>query len=213
MQANQTGALSALKSIMVHHVPWVGLAFVLMFPMGAQADPSFIVHIYADSLHDMLSSGYYLRVTQENDGTVPLVDPFVDFEYGVSNFSQPSHHINLDRVFLYSKGDLDNDSILEPGEQWEWLGKLTGEVVEEPFFVIAIGHGTDPLNNDVTYCTNPGSPPPNTVCADEARQEIQVDVYRSMPTLSEWGIIVLAVLVIGAGAWTIVRRRSASSLT
>jgi hypothetical protein len=88
-------------------------------------------------------------VTEANDGEVPLTSTRVDLtsEIGststtITSFVAPPH-----------AGDMNANSVLDPGETWSWTtnaGLGLGEVT-----LVATGHGIDPTGRDITY---PGDP-------------------------------------------------------
>ena len=92
-----------------------------------------------------------LTITETNNGDSPLTDVFVDV-------SPSETRLNIDsKEFL--GGDDSGDRILDPGETWEWrmvIVSVAGDHVvvagnAGTIDVTATGHGTDQLDNDITW--------------------------------------------------------------
>lgn len=92
-----------------------------------------------------------LTITETNTGDSPLSDVYVDVDpIGVRLDKDSKEWIG---------GDVSADSILDPGETWEWrliAVSLAGEGIILPANAtsvdyIATGHGTDPLGTDITF--------------------------------------------------------------
>lgn len=82
-----------------------------------------------------------LTITETNDGDTDLSNVFVDLDNGLGTLVAPP-----------DAGD-DGDGILEPGETWTWT--VIGVVVNSTTTFTATGHGTDLLQNDVTFPDDP----------------------------------------------------------
>ena len=91
-----------------------------------------------------------LTVTETNDGDSPLTDVTVTVEPTGIELNRQSKE--------YVSGDANNDSILDPGESWEWrvvTVAIAGDVVllpadYESMEITAIGYGVDQLGGEVT---------------------------------------------------------------
>lgn len=92
-----------------------------------------------------------LTVTETNDGDSPLTDVYVELE--------PTGVVLTKESSEYVRGDLNEDSILDVGETWEWrvvtvavagnYVALSEDALNMEF--VAIGHGIDQLGGDVTF--------------------------------------------------------------
>ena len=100
-----------------------------------------------------------LTVTETNDGDSALSDVYVELQ---SNGTVPLSRGPLTRNSVeYVGGDLNNDSILDPGETWEWrvvTVSVAGDVVLLPgdaqsLELTVTGFGTDELGGLVTFDT------------------------------------------------------------
>ncbi len=100
-----------------------------------------------------------LTVTETNDGDSALSDVYVELQ---SNGTVPLSRGPLTRNSAeYVGGDLNNDSILDPGETWEWrvvTVSVAGNIVLLPadaqsLDLTATGFGTDQLGGIVTFDT------------------------------------------------------------
>lgn len=101
-----------------------------------------------------------LTYTETNVGTVRLSSPSVDGGLCTSvapvlgngtTTADSSHNI----------GDLNNDGYLDVGEHWKYTctTTITGLLTAPGRSFLGTAHGTDPLSNDVTYCTSSATPP------------------------------------------------------
>ena len=93
-----------------------------------------------------------LTIRETNSGNVPLTNPFVDLAPLGRTLTKSSPE--------FTGGDVNGDSILDVGETWEWrvvtiIVSVTDVVVLDgnapSTTYVATGHGTDPLDNDVTF--------------------------------------------------------------
>lgn len=82
-----------------------------------------------------------LDIFETNDGTNPLTDPIVTSDNALCN---P----------VYVDGDVNNDGILDPGEQWHYTCDVVSAVTGI-FGIILTGFGTAPDNTVITW---PGDP-------------------------------------------------------
>ena len=91
-----------------------------------------------------------LKVTETNDGDSPLTDVRVTME--------PTGLVLTRESKQYVAGDANNDTVLDPGETWEWrvvTVAVAGDVVllpenAETLFISATGYGVDQLGGEVT---------------------------------------------------------------
>ena len=91
-----------------------------------------------------------LTVTENNTGSEQLTDPFVVLNPGNMILTRTTANTTAN----FTSGDLANTGILDPGETWTWT--VTGVPVTAPSTqYTAIGHGLDPLLNDITYSAYP----------------------------------------------------------
>ena len=123
-----------------------------------------------------------LTITESNDGDVDLTNPFVDL--------QPLG-LTLDETSADFSGD-DGDGVLEVGETWQWL--VTDSPAVDTTY-IAIGHGTAPTGDDVTWCEDVGAPPDGVLCDQDERAEVSVDVTN--PSTDVDASVDLDVIVVG----------------
>jgi hypothetical protein len=79
-----------------------------------------------------------LVVTEQNPGDVPLANPWVNVSPQVGELTAPP-----------TGGDTNENGILDVGESWWWV--IRDVIVETTTTFTAIGHGTTPLDDDVTY--------------------------------------------------------------
>jgi len=128
--------------------------------------PDTLINISASADTVYAGDTVNLTVTEENNGNDPLVNPYVDVDQGIGILNKTSTS--------YTGGDTNGDGILDPGETWTWV--VTGVVITADTTFNATGHGTDSLSNDVTWCLDETSPPANTVCDQDEKAEISVDV-------------------------------------
>ena len=126
-----------------------------------------------------------LTITEENTGDVDLTDPYIEVFAGAVSLG------TFDETSPEFQGGDDGDGILNagtPGETWEWQIVVPGVDADTTF--AAIGHGEDPFGNDVTWCEEPGSPPADTICDQDERDEVTVtlrgDTFCSF-TQGFWG--------------------------
>jgi hypothetical protein len=65
--------------------------------------------------------------------------------------------------------------VLDPGETWNFTCSKT-YTGQGTFSNAATGHGIDPVGKDVTYCTDPNSPPTGVRCDQDERDTTSVVV-------------------------------------
>jgi hypothetical protein len=86
-----------------------------------------------------------LTVTEANTGNAGLTNPYVTVNPG-------GYLLNKASIY-YVSGDIDNDGVLDGSntvaETWTWI--ITNVVVKANTTIIDIGHGTDPLGNEITW--------------------------------------------------------------
>ncbi|MHC4343644.1 MAG: COG1361 family protein [Planctomycetota bacterium] len=107
-----------------------------------------------------------LTITEENIGDAALTDPCVVLEPLGLTLTKASVE--------YSGGDSDGNDVLDAGETWTWI--VVDRGVNNDKTYTAIGHGTNPLGNDVTWCSNPAEPPANTLCDANELDQVAVNV-------------------------------------
>jgi hypothetical protein len=112
-----------------------------------------------------------LTITETNGGDVDLTNPYVElYEDGtlIATLDEDSTE--------FQGGDGPDLGVLDagsPGETWTWE-YIVNPTVDTTYR--AIGHGTDPLGNDITWCLDPGNPPADTVCDQDEMAEATVQV-------------------------------------
>jgi uncharacterized repeat protein (TIGR01451 family) len=92
-----------------------------------------------------------LTITETNTGDSPLTNVYVDVEPSNVRLTAESKE--------FIGGDNLGDSVLSPGETWEWrlvTVSLAGDSVvldsdAQQVNFTAVGHGTDPLGGDITF--------------------------------------------------------------
>jgi len=121
-----------------------------------------ITYVEIDACQKNLASDgtVTLLVTEHNAGDVPLTDPWVEVTPGIGRLEAPP-----------SGGDLNQNNILDIGESWWW--SVENVSVDFTTTFVAIGHGYDPLFNDVTY---PAYPTERATCIIEVYSSIRGDV-------------------------------------
>jgi len=107
--------------------------------------PNTEVSIEASATTVVSGEEFDLTVTEENTGDVELTNPYVevwdkDKETRLYMLTAPP-----------DSGDLNNDGILDPNETWSWT--IEGVTITETTDFVALGFGTDPLGNEVSYDT------------------------------------------------------------
>ncbi len=117
-----------------------------------------------------------LTVTEENKGDVPLTSPSVVVDNGVGTLSAPP-----------TTGDTNANGVLDVGETWSWT--VTEVVVSGDTTFTALGHGIDPLNNDISFAngyTNEKATVDVDVIAPHTTLTITADVYETTPGGNVW---------------------------
>jgi hypothetical protein len=108
---------------------------------------------------------------EKNDGSVPLNEPTAGSRTSLVNDSQCS-------TITYVSGDSASTGtlqVLDPGETWNFTCSKT-YTGQGTFSNAATGHGIDPVGKDVTYCTDPNSPPTGVRCDQDERDTTSVVV-------------------------------------
>ena len=111
-----------------------------------------------------------LTICEENIGDVDLTGPYVELYAGTTLVGTYD-----DSSAEFTGGDTDGDSELDadtPGETWCWDVDV---VVTDPtttFSAIAYGYINGIL---VTWCETPASPPADTICDQDERDEVVVN--------------------------------------
>jgi hypothetical protein len=90
-------------------------------------------------------------VTETNLCGVDLTNPYVVLSSIPALASLP---LALTKTSsFYIAGDTNADAILNVGETWIWI--VPGIIVNTNTTITVIGHGTDPMGNDITYPASP----------------------------------------------------------
>jgi hypothetical protein len=129
--------------------------------------------IYCDTVIDISASPMQvsgatdvtLTITEKNTGDADLTDPCVVLEPLGRTLKRVSPE--------YIGGDSDGNDVLDAGETWIWI--IVDPGVDNDKTYTVVGHGTDALGNDVTWCSNPGDPPAGTLCDQDERDEVTVE--------------------------------------
>ena len=116
------------------------------------------------------------RYEETNDGDVALDSPSVS-----DNNCSPVVGVDADND-TFNDGDSDKDGKLDPlsgatpAETWLFSCSRAASTLGADVDVtnVAVGSGTDPVGSNVTFCT--GTPPTNTVCDEEERDRVRVQV-------------------------------------
>jgi hypothetical protein len=103
------------------------------------ANPSTIVDITSSASLVNVGQSVNLTIKEQNDGDVPLMFASTTVDHGIGTLTAASPNFSGD----------DGDGVLEPGETWQWV--VNNVVMNASTTFTAIGHGTDPLGNDVTF--------------------------------------------------------------
>src|SRR5439155_26451682 len=113
-----------------------------------------------------------------NDGSVALNPPVAGNRNSL--VTDPDCVANGGTV-TFTGGDTANPGVLDPGETWTFTCTVTKS---GSFDLIntATGHGIDPLGLDVTFCTNPTTPPSRVRCDQDERGKKEGKVYVSITT-------------------------------
>jgi hypothetical protein len=101
--------------------------------------PSTLVNITSSAAQVVPGGTVTLTVTEQNDGDANLSTVSVAVDNGVGTLNSLSAGFSGD----------DGDSVLEPGETWQWI--VNGVVINTTTTFTATGSGTDPLGNIITY--------------------------------------------------------------
>ncbi len=97
--------------------------------------------------------------TEHNDGDVVLTSPSV-----TDDKCSP---------VTYSTGDTNSNGKLDPGETWTYTCTMA---INANTTNTALGHGTDPLGKDVTWCANTQTPGQGVFCDQDERSQSTVTV-------------------------------------
>lgn len=98
---------------------------------------------------------HVLKITESNTGDSPLTEVSVDVDSSGTRIAT----LTKDSTNQWIGGDTGGDRVLSPGETWEW--RLVTVTLQGPGVALtddaesadftATGHGTDPLNGDITH--------------------------------------------------------------
>lgn len=125
-----------------------------------------------------------LTFAEQNDGTEVLDNPSVTTD-------------NVDCVPGYTSGDTNGNGDLDPGETF--LFSCTINDITSDVTVVATGHGTF-NGKDVTFCADPNAPPANTICDQQERTSVTIDVISPATTLGLSGTSDPVVIIQGGSA-------------
>lgn len=137
-------------------------------------NPSTSVGIGADEITIEPGDPVVLTITELNDGDDPLDSPYVEL---LANGSPHSASPLTKASPEYQGGDTNGDGILDPLEEWEW--QVTDYPTVNTTYTV-IGHGIDSAGYDVTWCDDS---PENTVCDEEEKDEVSVEVECPEPCI------------------------------
>ncbi len=120
-------------------------------------EPSTAIRVSEHSTMSMRVIIQTMTVSETNDGDSPLRDVKVDLSSNgeVALDVEPLTRNSIE----YVGGDANDDSILDPGETWEWrvtTMSVVGDAILLPagsqtLELTAVGYGIDQLNGEVTY--------------------------------------------------------------
>ncbi len=134
-----------------------------------------------------------LTITEENTGDVDLTNPYVEvWKDGV---------LFTTLVAPPDSGD-DGDGILEPLEIWSWT--ISSGPITTPTTFVALGFGTDPLGNEVSYATGYEGERDEVRVAPEPVVGGEAYPVNKLPILALGGALLAAVV---AGASLVALRR------
>jgi hypothetical protein len=109
---------------------------------------------------------------ETNDGNVPLKNPSV-----TDDKCSP---------VAYQSGDTNTNDVLDPGEAWTFTCTVTN--LTQNTTNTAVGHGTFEGPNgdeDVTFCSDPSSPPAGVRCDQDERAQATVTVLNPSTRLTK----------------------------
>jgi hypothetical protein len=155
--------------------------------------PSTDIDISSSATRVLPGDTVELTITEENDGSVPLTDVYVEVT------QQGTLIATL--IAPPDSGD-DGDGVLDVVETWSWT--ITSDpITEDPTTFVATGYGTDPLGNVITWPDDPEE-------RDDVTVRTRICVGGSVSTQSITEILlpwlgILAVVMIGTVV--LVRRR------
>ena len=118
-------------------------------------------------------------ITIHSGGSVTLT--FAETNNGNQNLTGANVTADNGCTPAFASGD-DGDGILEPGETWLFTCTITNVTSDRT--ITAIGHGTDSQGRDVTWCPDPANPPANTLCDQDERVQVPIDVINPSTALS-----------------------------
>lgn len=119
---------------------------------------------------------------EKNDGSVDLqmpADGYVEDDQcaPVLIVGDTNEDNTLDAGETWS-GDDDEDGILSAGETWDFICEMTLTAAdldaEGDFTNVALGHGTDPLGLDVTWCEDTENPPAGVRCDQDETDTVTI---------------------------------------
>jgi uncharacterized repeat protein (TIGR01451 family) len=120
-----------------------------------------------DKTIDKIHVDYF--ITDTNDGNVSLSNPTVD-DPVCQNSTPPSTPV-------YVSGDINPaNGKLDPGESWKFKCTATFSGATGTDTNTATADGLTPSNHHLTYCSDPATPPANTLCDQDEKDSISITV-------------------------------------
>ena len=99
---------------------------------------------------------------EANDGDAALTTPTLTTDNAACN-----------STLTHNSGDTNANSILDPGETWVYSCTMT---ITATTTVVATASGIAPTGDAVTWCSDPANPPANTVCDQDERTSVTVNL-------------------------------------
>ncbi len=127
---------------------------------------------------------------ETNDGIDPLAPPTSGNRSSIVTDTGPDPSVSgsLDGSCspVYQSGDTNNNNILDPNETWTLTCTKTYNTAGV-YTDVAKGHGIDARlgNKDVTFCTDPASPPTGVICDQDERATGSITVVNPSTSLTK----------------------------
>ncbi len=102
--------------------------------------PHTSISIVPNTQETVAGENVILTISDKNDGAVPLTNDSVVLTYGATT-------ITLDKNSPNFSGDTNGNGVMDPGETWSWTVSV---LISANTTFTVVGHGTDPLGNDIT---------------------------------------------------------------
>jgi hypothetical protein len=141
-----------------------------------QATATFSVINPSTTMSSSVSAVVTYTFTETNDGDAPLTRTAAlnyvrSSDCTISETLTPSTTFNI--------GDANQDGVLDVGETWTFTCQRTFTTTGSNA-TVAIGHGTDSATSgkDITYCSDPSTPPTGARCDQDERQSITVNITK-----------------------------------